>query len=177
MSDDNSACPKIVHECEHAKIVIDQSSDEIVVRIKINNEASGDAPHSNVTPITARRGTRIPPDFTVTDEMKQWAREQTPDVDGWYELQKFKDYWQSLTGRTSTKLDWVGTWRNWMRKAQEDESRHRSRLTGQRPGTAAAQVAYTPPAPPREVADDPVAYQAWCARHRAEHKQQGASSW
>lgn len=136
MNADNSACPKTVHECEHAKIVIDQSSDEIVVRVKIKKEVAGGAPDSNVTSITARRGSRIPPDFTVDEDMKQWAREHTPDVDGWYELQKFKNYWESLTGWRANKQEWVKVWRNWMLKAQEDVTNRRAR-TASHQGRAA----------------------------------------
>lgn len=137
MSTDDARCSKTVHECEHAKIIIDlDSSDEIVVRVKIKNESSSGDDHSNVTPITARRGSRIPPDFTVTEDMKQWAREHTPDVDGWYELQEFKDYWTARTGRDATKRDWVATWRRWMRRAQEDIQDKKTRSTA-RQGRAA----------------------------------------
>jgi hypothetical protein len=64
-------------------------------------------------------GTRIPDDFAVTAEMVQWARDNTPHVDGRYETEKFQDYWNAKTGRDATKRDWGGTWRNWMRKAEE----------------------------------------------------------
>jgi hypothetical protein len=68
---------------------------------------------------SARRGTRLPDDFAVTAEMVEWARRETPDVDGRYETAKFVDYWGSKSGQSATKTDWVKTWRNWMRKAQE----------------------------------------------------------
>lgn len=66
-----------------------------------------------------KRGTRLPDDFAVTAEMVTWARENTPDVNGSYETAKFVDYWRAKSGRDATKTDWVGTWRNWMRKASE----------------------------------------------------------
>ena len=69
---------------------------------------------------TGRRGTRLPDDFAVTAEMVEWARAETPGVDGRYETAKFVDYWRGKTGQAATKLDWLSTWRNWMRKAQED---------------------------------------------------------
>jgi hypothetical protein len=71
----------------------------------------------------APRGTRIPDDFAVTAEMVTWARENAPNINGAYETQKFVDYWRGRTGKDATKLDWIGTWRNWIRKAQEDTQR------------------------------------------------------
>jgi hypothetical protein len=51
--------------------------------------------------------------------MVAWHRENTPEVNGAYETSKFVDYWRAKSGRDATKLDWPGTWRNWMRKASE----------------------------------------------------------
>jgi hypothetical protein len=65
------------------------------------------------------RGTRLPDDFAVTAELVAWASENTPGIDGRYETAKFVDYWRGKTGQAATKLDWPGTWRNWMRKAHE----------------------------------------------------------
>ncbi|SNR44538.1 hypothetical protein SAMN06265360_10658 [Haloechinothrix alba] len=78
------------------------------------------------------RATRIPDDFTVTDDMIAWARTNTPDV-GRIETDKFIDYWRAKAGKDATKVDWVSTWRNWMRKAQQDVENRRSRPAA-RPG-------------------------------------------
>lgn len=67
----------------------------------------------------AKRGTRIPENFTVTDEMRAWAREHVPQLAGAGETEKFVDYWRAAAGHTSVKLDWAAAWRNWMRKAAE----------------------------------------------------------
>jgi hypothetical protein len=82
-----------------------------------------------------KRATRIADDFTVTAEMVEWAREHTPGVDGRYETAKFIDYWRAKSGKDATKLDWIGTWRNWMRKASERAGPspvHRTSTTDQR---------------------------------------------
>jgi len=87
------------------------------------------------------RGTRLPDDFAVDAEMVEWARAETPDVDGRYETAKFIDYWGSKSGQAATKTDWVKTWRNWMRKAQERAGPspiHRPSTTDQRVGMALA---------------------------------------
>ena len=87
-----------------------------------------------------KRGTRLPDDFTVTDEMVIWARRETPGVDGRYETAKFIDYWRGKSGKDATKTDWPATWRNWMRKAAErgpgPGAVHRPSTTDQRVGVA-----------------------------------------
>jgi hypothetical protein len=79
------------------------------------------------------RGTRIPPDFAVTQTMVDWAREHTPHVDGRRETEQFIDYWQSKAGRDATKVDWVATWRNSMRRAEERALNRRN--SGYKPTT------------------------------------------
>lgn len=70
-------------------------------------------------PATDKRGTRIPEDFSLTPEMKQWATEHVPDVDVQATLPEFIDYWRGVPGQKGVKLDWIGTWRNGMRKQQK----------------------------------------------------------
>lgn len=38
------------------------------------------------------------------------------------ETKCFVDYWRARPGAGGTKLDWVATWRNWMRKARPTRS-------------------------------------------------------
>jgi hypothetical protein len=68
------------------------------------------------------RATRIPDDFTVTPDMVEWARTNTPAVDGRRETEKFINYWRAKAGKDATKLDWKATWRNWMLNAAERTS-------------------------------------------------------
>jgi len=65
--------------------------------------------------------------------MVKWARENTPHVDGRRATEEFIDYWQSKAGRDATKLDWVATWRNSMRRAEERALNRTS--NGHRPST------------------------------------------
>lgn len=76
----------------------------------------------------ARRGTRVPEDFAPTIEMIAWARTNTPLV-GQAATEDFMDYWRGKSGRDATKLDWVATWRRWMRKAQVDAERVQARAS------------------------------------------------
>lgn len=77
---------------------------------------------------SSTRGTRIPDDFAATAEMIAWAREHTPKV-GAKETDAFVDYWRGAAGAKGVKLDWLATWRNWMRREQQrwDERQDRSR--------------------------------------------------
>jgi len=57
---------------------------------------------------------KCPKDFEVTDDMKTWVKTECPLVDHAEQTKVFRDY-----EFTSAKSDWVGTWRNWMRKANQ----------------------------------------------------------
>jgi hypothetical protein len=71
---------------------------------------------------SSKRGTRLPDDFAATPEMVAWARANTPGV-GARETDAFIDYWRAQPGQRGVKTDWPATWRNWMRRAQEDLER------------------------------------------------------
>ena len=77
-------------------------------------------------------GTRLPDDFQPTPEMVTWFRENCPHVDGRTEHAKFCDYWRGKPGKDGRKVDWVATWRNWMRTAEE-RSKPRTRGTPSEP--------------------------------------------
>jgi hypothetical protein len=66
------------------------------------------------------------PDDTVIRQM----REQFPHVDLRAEHAKFTDYWSDQPGTKGRKVDWNGTWRNWIRRAAEKApTRSRPNLT------------------------------------------------
>jgi hypothetical protein len=51
--------------------------------------------------------------------MVAWARANHPTVDGRAETERFKDHFRAAPGQKGVKLDWLATWRNWMRTAAE----------------------------------------------------------
>lgn len=77
-------------------------------------------PLSALSEPKAKRKARLPDQFLVTGAMRQWAAESVPAVELKTETENFCDYWR---GQGGTKLDWVATWRTWMRKAQKDSQR------------------------------------------------------
>lgn len=70
--------------------------------------------------VARKRGNRIPADFVVTDEMREWALRSAPFADVDRATEKFIDYWTAKTGSGATKADWVRTWQNWLRKDSDD---------------------------------------------------------
>lgn len=65
------------------------------------------------------RGTRVPDSFQITEEMREWGATNTPLVDLDQKLDEWLDYWRGVPGQKGVKIDWVGTWRNGMRKQQQ----------------------------------------------------------
>lgn len=78
----------------------------------------------------ASRGSRVPEDFNISDAMRKWAAKEVPLVDLDKYLEPFKDYWRGVPGAKGVKRDWVGTWRNDMRKKQEFAERDGVRAPG-----------------------------------------------
>ncbi len=71
-------------------------------------------PASRVPPADAgkRPTKKCPATFEVTPELRAWADQHAPGVDVDRETETLRDH----TFATA-RVDWVGTWRNWMRKA------------------------------------------------------------
>lgn len=67
-----------------------------------------------------KRGSRLPDDWLLPREWGEWAvTEGMDELSVRREAEKFRDYWHSLPGQRGVKLDWLATWRNWIRKAME----------------------------------------------------------
>ena len=76
------------------------------------------APTDLSTP-ARKLGTRMPDPFPVNAEMVEWVRQNCPHVDGKRETERFEDHWRGKPGKDGRKLDWVATWRNWMRTSED----------------------------------------------------------
>jgi hypothetical protein len=91
------------------------------VEVEVEREELQPQTSSVVAPPVARatRGGRLPDDFTVTPEMRAWAAQRVPGMDlGWH-TEKFINHWQSATGASATKSDWVKAWKNWLMRDYE----------------------------------------------------------
>lgn len=69
--------------------------------------------------VAAKRGSRLPDDWDLSETLRAWTRAEAPAVDLRTEVQKFRDYWHSVAGAKGVKLDWDATWRNWCRRQVE----------------------------------------------------------
>lgn len=67
------------------------------------------------------RGARLPPDWSPGDEGIDFAgRQGLVNGRAQDELSKFRDYWTAQPGQKGVKVDWLATWRNWVRRASEN---------------------------------------------------------
>lgn len=90
------------------------------------NEVGSVLPREKTRGTHTSHGSRIPAEFVITPAMAEWAREHTPDLDLAYELDQFRDFWAAKSGKDATKLDWVATWRTWMRRSQKQAAQRQA---------------------------------------------------
>ena len=90
----------------------------------MRTHSEGNAP-SNQEPVTSNqtpeekqreRASRLPADWVLPVEWEQWARTERPELDPTTTACKFRDYWAGIGGPKGRKLDWLATWRNWVRE-------------------------------------------------------------
>lgn len=62
-----------------------------------------------------QRASRLPADWTLPDEWAVFCRTERPDLDPSKTAERFADYWRAKPGAQGRKLDWLATWRNWVR--------------------------------------------------------------
>ena len=81
---------------------------------------SGSPTDLSPPPATDRKlGTRLPDHFVLTAEMVAWAAKNAPHVNVHREFDRFRDHWIGTPGAKGRKLDWLATWRNWMRGSED----------------------------------------------------------
>lgn len=76
---------------------------------------SGEAPQKSA------RASRLPDDWQPPTEALAWATESHPLIDPALETEKFRDFWRAKPGKDGRKLDWLATWRNWIRNARPSQ--------------------------------------------------------
>lgn len=84
----------------------------------------------------ADRGTRLPDDWSPSDEDRAFAGALGVAVER--EAASFRDYWHSKPGADGRKVNWSATWRNWVRRSSE---RRTTNGTGSRTGNGFLAVA------------------------------------
>ena len=69
------------------------------------------------------KGSRLPKDWELPTEWKDWAQGDRADLDCQTTADTFRDYWVSKPGKDGVKLDWQATWRNWVRSQKTPTGR------------------------------------------------------
>ncbi len=76
------------------------------------------------------RGTRLPVDWSLSEAWLVEAKAIRPDIPS-LEVktiaESFRDYWVAKPGQAGVKLDWLATWRNWLRNQHISTNRPASR--------------------------------------------------
>ncbi len=62
--------------------------------------------------------TRLPPDWQPGEKEIAFCKAKRPDLDPLDVAACFADYWMGLPGARARKIDWLATWRNWVRNAR-----------------------------------------------------------
>ncbi len=101
------------------------------------------APQPKKPPSKTKRGARLPDDWDLPEDWRQWTLVNCPAATQdavRTEALKFANYWQAQPGAKACKLDWRKTWQNWSLTAF---SRAPLRPTAQgfQPGAVAFQTA------------------------------------
>jgi hypothetical protein len=80
----------------------------------------------NIKPLkskTEARGTRIPSDWIAPEPYIAFCQAERPDLNPMFMQDKFRDYWHPKPGKDGLKLDWLGTWRNFIRSERAPQAR------------------------------------------------------
>ncbi|WP_157156251.1 helix-turn-helix domain-containing protein [Diaminobutyricimonas sp. LJ205] len=88
-----------------------------------------DQPVSSATPRRSTTGTRLIEGWMPSPAVREQMALEAPLVDLRKEHERFTDYWIGVPGARGRKANWDATWRNWIRKANEDASRRQNKLT------------------------------------------------
>lgn len=95
------------------------------------------------------RGTRLPDGWNPKPETIAQMRAECPGVDLEAEHRRFTDYWTDVPGAKGRKVRWDSTWRNWIRRANEDARRRKTPMERNAEAAQAllGRTPWTPPAP------------------------------
>jgi len=80
------------------------------------------------TPILKEsRATRFVPESPPPENWISFCRLERQDLDPLEVYARFTDFWAAKPGKDGTKLDWLATWRNWVRAEKQSTAPPRTR--------------------------------------------------
>lgn len=92
--------------------------------VRTHTERNADAPvidanqepiTNNQEPLKKQRGSRLPINFVMPEEWIVFCQQERQDLNPYKVFDSFKDFWTAKAGSGGVKLDWLATWRNWVR--------------------------------------------------------------
>ncbi len=86
---------------------------------KSNGDPTNQEPRTINHSIGSPKGSRLPPDWVLSEELTTWAKAERPDLDIEKTADSFRDYWHGIPGAKGRKTDWPATWRNWVRSQRK----------------------------------------------------------
>ena len=66
------------------------------------------------------KGSRLSADFVLPEEWIAFCQQERQDLNPYKVFDGFKDYWVAKAGAQGVKLDWLATWRNWVRNQRQE---------------------------------------------------------
>jgi hypothetical protein len=70
----------------------------------------------------APKATRLSNDFVLSQEWIDVCKQLRPELNAQAIFDEFKDFWIAKPGQDGCKLDWLATWRNWVRRQNAPKS-------------------------------------------------------
>lgn len=131
---DKDLPPLAAQSDAHAQEVIDWG----------DNPAPADKPEEKAKTKTKTKGTRWEVGRVISPEWKNWAAHNTEHLTGAdieREAAQFVDHWLAATGSNAAKLDWLATWRKWIRTADQRRGLELERRAQFKPKAAANDTA------------------------------------
>ncbi len=84
----------------------------------IQNQNHIEKEEANASSKKSDRGSRLPSGWSLSDEYREAAKAMGASEHLIAsEAEKFRDFWIAKPGKDGVKLDWLATWRNWVRTA------------------------------------------------------------
>jgi hypothetical protein len=112
------------------------SSTERVKRFRkrqkdVTEDVTVTASEQSRTEQSQNRASRLPDDFSLTDERRLVAEAERLPAERTFA--KFSDYWRSASGAKARKTDWDATWRNWCRSEADRQPGAGAKVNGKSP--------------------------------------------
>lgn len=108
--------------------VKDKKPSSLRSEVKENGQENPGSPKA--PPTREPTATRLPKDFALSTEMRDYAASEQLDAERTFA--QFKDFWAAASGAKARKHDWLATWRTWCRN-QNDRNGNGRVMQGPRP--------------------------------------------